>query len=77
MRLQSQATLIASLQDQVQSLQAALQQTNADLGISNQQSDKFKLVLVVSVKIVKLKNIYIIVYLISFIFFWQNFHYFA
>lgn len=41
-RLHSQAALIASLQDQVQSLQDALQQAHNELGVQGKQSDEIK-----------------------------------
>lgn len=41
-RLQSQGSLIASLQDQVQALQDALQQANNELGLQGKQSDDMK-----------------------------------
>ena len=62
MRLQSQATLITSLQEQVQSLQSALQQANSELGLTSKQSEKFRLVLFLNI------------YLINNIFFVLNYH---
>ncbi|XP_042218516.1 centrosomal protein of 135 kDa-like isoform X2 [Homarus americanus] len=41
-RLHSQAALIASLQDQVQNLQEALQQAHGELGLQGKQSDEIK-----------------------------------
>ncbi|XP_042874854.1 golgin subfamily A member 4-like isoform X2 [Penaeus japonicus] len=41
-RLQSQGSLISSLQDQVQALQEALQQANNELGLQGKQSDDMK-----------------------------------
>lgn len=42
-RLQSQATLIISLQEQTQALQSALEQTQSELGISSKHSEQFRL----------------------------------
>ncbi|CAL4066396.1 unnamed protein product [Meganyctiphanes norvegica] len=44
-RLQSQGTLVGSLQDQVQSLQDALQLANMQLASTGQEADKYKRVL--------------------------------
>ncbi|KAK7083847.1 hypothetical protein SK128_028622, partial [Halocaridina rubra] len=41
-RLQSQAILISSVQDQVQSLQNALEQAHGELGLQGKQSDEIK-----------------------------------
>lgn len=41
-RLNSQAALVASLQDQAQNLQAALQEAHDRLGLQGKESEEFK-----------------------------------